>query len=96
MDNFLVSPYNFGLMSNAFCGNPFGILLDTQGMSAYYGTWAALVKVKPTTRSYIMAGIYNGGPEVRANREHGVGLLTHIIHKSRPPKPSTVRSSNNH
>ncbi len=72
MDDFLVSPYNFGLMSNAFCGNPFGILLDTQGMSAYYGTWAALVKVKPTERSYIQTGIYNGDPDVRANRHHGV------------------------
>jgi len=72
MDDFLVSPYNFGMMSNAFCGNPFGILLDTQGMSAYYGTWAALVKVKPTERSYIQAAIYNGDPDVRANRHHGV------------------------
>lgn len=72
MDDFLVSPYNFGLMSNAFCGNPFGILLDTQGMSAYYGTWAALVKVKPTDRSYVQAAIYNGDPDVRANRHHGV------------------------
>ena len=72
MDDFLVSPYNFGLMSNAFCGNPFGILLDTQGMSAYYGTWAALVKVKPTERSYIQTGVYNGDPDVRANRHHGV------------------------
>jgi hypothetical protein len=37
-DDFLVSPYNFGFMQNAFCGNPFGILLDAPGMSAYYGT----------------------------------------------------------
>ncbi|MBV8140104.1 MAG: carbohydrate porin [Deltaproteobacteria bacterium] len=72
MDDFLVSPYNFGFMSNAFCGNPFGILLDTQGMSAYYGTWAALVKLKPTARSYVQAGVYNGDPDVRANRHHGV------------------------
>ena len=27
MDDFLVSPYNFGFMQNAFCGNPVGILL---------------------------------------------------------------------
>jgi porin len=72
MDDFLVSPYNFGLMSNAFCGNPFGILLDTQGMSAYYGTWAALLKVKPTERTYVQSGVYNGDPDVRANRHHGV------------------------
>jgi porin len=72
MDDFLVSAYNCGLMSNAFCGNPFGILLDAQGVSAYYGTWAALVKVKPITRAYIQAGVYNGDPDVRANRQHGV------------------------
>ena len=74
MDDFLVSPYNFGFMSNAFCGNPFGILLDAPGMSAYYGTWAALVKVKPTRRSYLMTGVYNGDPEIRENKYHGVNF----------------------
>jgi porin len=72
MDDFLVSPYDFGFMQNAFCGNPFGILLDAPGMSAYYGTWAALVKVKPTRRSYVMTGIYNGDPAMRDNKHHGV------------------------
>jgi porin len=74
MDDFLVSPYNFGFMSNAFCGNPFGILLNAPGMSAYYGTWAALVKVKPTKRSYVMTGVYNGDPEIRENKYHGANL----------------------
>jgi porin len=74
MDDFLVSPYNFGFMQNAFCGNPFGILLNAPGMSAYYGTWAALVKVKPTRRSYVMTGVYNGDPEIRDNKYHGVNL----------------------
>jgi porin len=72
MDDFLVSPYDFGFMQNAFCGNPFGILLDAPGMSAYYGTWAALVKVKPTRRSYVMTGIYNGDPAMRDNKHHGL------------------------
>lgn len=74
MDDFLVSPYNFGFMQNAFCGNPFGILLDAPGMSAYYGTWAALGKVKPTRRSYVMTGIYDGDPKMRDNKYHGVNL----------------------
>ncbi len=74
MDDFLVSPYNFGFMSNAFCGNPFGIILSAPGMSAYYGTWAALVKVKPTKRSYLMTGVYNGDPEIRENKYHGVNF----------------------
>jgi len=77
MDDFLVSPYNFGFMQNAFCGNPFGIILSAPGMSAYYGTWAALGKVKPTRRSYVMTGVYNGDPKVRENKYHGVNLSLH-------------------
>jgi porin len=73
-DDFLVSPYNYGFMSNAFCGNPFGILLDAPGMTAYTGTWAALAKVNLTARSYVMAGVYNGDPAIRANSYHGVDL----------------------
>lgn len=73
-DDFLVSPYNYGFMSNAFCGNPFGILLDAPGMSAYYGTWAALGKVKPTNRTYVMTGVYNGDPAIREDKFHGVNL----------------------
>jgi porin len=73
-DDFLVSAYNFGFVSNAFCGNPFGILLDTKGMTAYTGTWAALMKVKPTPRSYIMAAVYNGDPSIRDNEFHGLNL----------------------
>ena len=73
-DDFLVSAYNSGFMSNAFCGNPFGILLDAPGMTAYTGTWAALAKVKPTARSYVMAAVYNGDPTIRANKYHGLNL----------------------
>jgi hypothetical protein len=60
-------------VSNAFCGNPFGILLDAPSMTAYTGTWA-LVKVKPTARSYVMAAVYNGDPEIRADKFHGADL----------------------
>ena len=64
-------------MSNAFCGNPFGIFLDAPGITAYTGTWAALVKVKPTARSYVMAAVYNGDPTIRANKYHGVNFSLH-------------------
>jgi porin len=73
-DDFIVSFYNYGLMSNAFCGNPFGILLDAPGMQAYLGTWAALAKLKPTKRGYVMGGVYNGDPAMRQNKYHGVNL----------------------
>ena len=41
-DDFLVSAYNAGFVSNAFCGNPFRILLDAPSMTAYPapgGSW---------------------------------------------------------
>jgi porin len=73
-DDFLDSPYNYGFMSNAFCGNPFGILLDAPGMQAYTGTWGTLAKVKPTRRTHVMAGIYNGDPAMRQDKHHGLDL----------------------
>ena len=76
-DDFLDSPYNYGFMSNTFCGNPFGILLDAPGMTAYTGTWAALGKVRPTKRTHVMAAIYNGDPNIRENKYHGVNLSMH-------------------
>jgi porin len=73
-DDFLDSPYDYGYVSNAFCGSPFGILLDAPGIMAYTGTWAALGKVKPTRRTHVMAAIYNGDPAMRENKNHGVNL----------------------
>ena len=73
-DDFLDSPYDYGFLSNAFCGSPFGILLDSPGVMAYTGTWAALGKVRPTRRSHVMAAIYNGDPAMRLNKNHGVDL----------------------
>ena len=71
-DDFLLSWYNYGLMSQAFCATPAGIFLNAPGMTAYSGTWAALVKMKPTAQSYVQAGAYNGDPTVREVRHHGV------------------------
>jgi porin len=51
--------------------------LNAPGTSAYYGTWAALAKVKPTRQSYVMTGVYNGDPEIRENKSHGVNLSLH-------------------
>jgi porin len=42
-------------------------------MTAYPNdTWGALVKVRPTARTYIMGGVYNGDPSIRDNDNHGV------------------------
>ncbi len=73
-DDFLVSAYNCGFMQNAFCGIPVGILMDTQGMTAYTGTWGALGKLRPTGRSYVMAAVYNGDTAIHANKYHGLNF----------------------
>jgi porin len=71
-DDFLVSPYNYVFVQNAFDGNPVGVFFNAPGMSAYpSATWGGVVKAKPTERSYVMAGLYNGDASIRANRHHG-------------------------
>jgi porin len=56
-DDFLVSPYNYVFIQNGFDGNPVGIFFNSPGMTAYPNdTWGALVKVRPTDRTYIMGG----------------------------------------
>jgi porin len=72
-DDFLVSPYNYVFVQNGFDGNPVGIFFNSPGMTAYpNATWGALIKGKPTERSYVMGGWYNGDPAIRDNRHHGL------------------------
>jgi len=71
-DDFLVSPYDYVFVQNGFDGNPVGIFFNSPGMTAYPNdTWGARVKVRPTARSYIMGGVYNGDPSIRDNSNHG-------------------------
>ena len=71
-DDFLVSPYNYVFVQNGFDGNPVGVFFNAPGMTAYpNATWGGLVKARPTERAYVMAGVYNGDPSIRANRHHG-------------------------
>ena len=72
-DDFLVSPYNYVFVQNGFDGNPVGIFFNAPGMTAYPNTtWGVRVKVRPTARTYVMGGVYNGDPSIRANTHHGV------------------------
>jgi porin len=72
-DDFLVSPYNYVFVQNGFDGNPVGIFFNSPGMTAYpNATWGALVKVRPTERTYVMGGWYNGDPSIRDNQHHGL------------------------
>jgi len=71
-DDFLVSRYNYLFVQNAFDGNPVAIFFNSPGMTAYPNdTWGALVKVRPTERTYVMGGVYNGDPTIRDNDHNG-------------------------
>ena len=71
-DDFLVSPYNYVFVQNGFDGNPVGVFFNAPGTSAYpSATWGGVVKGKPTERIYVMGGLYNGDPSIRANKHHG-------------------------
>jgi len=72
-DDFLVSQYNYLFVQNGFDGNPVGIFFNSPGMTAYpNATWGGLVKARPTERTYVMGGVYNGDEDIRRNKEHGM------------------------
>ncbi|MBL8876778.1 MAG: carbohydrate porin [Phycisphaerae bacterium] len=74
-DDFIVSEFNYLFMQNGFCGNPVGIFFNSPGMTAYpNATWGAVATWKATQRFSIMAGIYNGDPNIRANNYNGVNF----------------------
>jgi porin len=74
-DDFLVCPYDYLFMQNGFDGNPVGIFFNAPGMTAYpNATWGAVAKVRPTEQTYLMAGIYNGDPAIRANDHNGADM----------------------
>jgi len=74
-DDFLVSQYDYLFMQNGVCGNPVGIFFNAPGMTAYpNATWGALLKVKPTERTYVMGGVYNGDPSIRDNDHNGADM----------------------
>jgi porin len=71
-DDFLVSRYNYLFVQNGFDGNPVAIFFNSPGMTAYPNdTWGALIKVRPTGRTYVMGGVYNGDPSIRDNDRNG-------------------------
>lgn len=74
-DDFLVSQYSYLYMQNGFCGNPVGIFFNSPGMTAYpNATWGTRLKFRPTNRAYIMGGLYNGDPSIRAIDNNGADM----------------------
>lgn len=91
-------------MQNAFCGNPFGILLDAPGMSAYHGTWAALALPGVMSRALVigLGNVLMGGfrfhEAPRGTLSHWVVIkggkieMTRLVHRlsKRCCRPSTA------
>lgn len=74
-DDFLVSPYDWIFMQNAFDGNPVGIFFNSPSMTAYpNATWGGLVTVRPTKRTYVIGGVYNGDPSIREIQHNGADM----------------------
>ena len=74
-DDFLVCQYDYLFMQNGFDGNPVAIFLNSPGMTAYpNATWGAIAKVRPTQRTYVVVGLYNGDAAIRDDDRHGVDL----------------------
>lgn len=74
-DDFFVSQYDYLFMQNGICGNPVGVFFNSPGMTAYpNATWGARIKIKPTPRIYLMAGVYNGDPAIRDIDHNGADL----------------------
>jgi porin len=72
-DDFLVSPYNYVFIQNGFDGNPAGIFYNAPGMTPYpHATWGGLVQGRPTERTYVKGGLYNGDTTIRDNKHHGL------------------------
>ena len=74
-EDFLVCQYDYLFMQNGFDGNPVAIFFNSPGMSYYPSdTWGGRVKARPTKRTYVMAGIYNGDTSIRDNDHHGADM----------------------
>src|SRR6266853_1168816 len=72
-DDFLVSPYNYVFVQNGFDGNPAAIFFNAPGMTPYpHATWGGLVQGRPTERTYVKGGLYNGDTSIRDNKHHGL------------------------
>jgi porin len=57
---------------------PIGLFLNAPGAFGYPDTtWGARLKVEPVKQVYLMAGIYNGDPDLKSGDRHGVDFSMH-------------------
>jgi porin len=72
-EEFAGSQYFKAFTSVAFDLVPLGIFLNAPGAFGYpLTTWGARVKFEPAESFYVMAGCYNGDPDVKEGDRHGV------------------------
>jgi porin len=72
-EEFAGSPYFKAFTSVAFDLVPLGIFLNAPGAFGYpLTTWGVRLKFEPVESFYVMAGCYNGDPEVKEGDRHGV------------------------
>jgi porin len=77
-DDFLSSPYYWAFLQNGIDGTPVGIFFTVPGMTAYpVATWGLRLKARPVKEVYVMAGFYNGDPNVGLIDRHGVDFTLH-------------------
>ena len=59
LNDFAASPLYCNFMNNSLCGNPKSLPGNDVGISSYPdGAWGTRLRVRPTTDSYIQAGLY--------------------------------------
>lgn len=70
-DDFLQSDTYYRFVSNAFCGNPVGIFLNTPFSAYPNATWGAFASVKPSENAKWKFAVYNGNTIRKLNKYHG-------------------------
>ncbi len=71
-DVFLTAPIYCRFVSSAFCGNPVGVFFDVPYSAYPTATWGVRATVRPVPELYLMAGFYDGDPNLGRNDVHGL------------------------
>jgi porin len=72
-EEFLGSEYFKAFTSVGIDLVPLGVFLNAPGAFGYPDTtWGARIKVQPAQRFYTMVGAYNGDPELKNGKHHGL------------------------
>lgn len=77
-DDFATSDLYCYLVQNAFCGNPYNVLIDAPSFATFPITvWGARARATPTSWGYVTAGVYQADLAVIDNRFHGIDFGVH-------------------